>query len=94
MTSKSWSMQPFQYLLGVDINARYFFSVILSFRFRKTGLALTNRSERVFLCDTLSVAYWIQWLSSAVTWEHISHHVHDSVSNVPHLPAVNDRVQR
>ena len=67
--------------------------LFLPFVLDKTGLAITNRSERVFLCDTFSLAYWIQWLSSAATWEDISNHVHDSLSNVPHLPAVNNRVQ-
>ena len=85
-------------MISVSVRGRHqrpiFLAIFFPFVLDKTGLTLTNRSERVFRCDTLSLAYWIQWLSSAVTWEHISYHVHDSVSNVPHLPAVNNRVQR
>ena len=49
-----------------------------------------NKPNRLLGCLFLDIT---EQFSSVVTWQHFPQYVHDSVSNVPYLPAVNQRIQ-
>ena len=58
------------------------------------GWALLELTDALQLKCVIAVALLLHLNLSVPLWKDISHYVQDSMANVSHLPAVNDRIQR